>query len=159
MGRVVSVNSNDVKEFRKLPREWARLIAGYGLEGDRHAGRPDRQVSLLNVETLRDLATQGIVAAAGALGENLTIEGVPLMRLGDGARLRVGREAELELVGERPACREMRDVHPEALRAMVGRAGRMARVLRGGLIQPGDPVEVIEDRRLAAAPAGAEAAG
>ena len=41
--RLVSVNTNTEKQFRKVPRREARLVADFGLEGDRHAGRPERQ--------------------------------------------------------------------------------------------------------------------
>ncbi len=78
----------------------------------------------------------------GVLGENITVEGVPVMQLPEGARLRIGN-AELEITGDRPACREMLDVHADALRAMVGRGGKMARVVRGGTVRPGDPIEVL----------------
>jgi MOSC domain-containing protein YiiM len=142
--RLVSVNTNDSKEFRKLPRAEARLVAGFGLEGDRHAGRPDRQVSILNAETVAELADKGMPVTPGVLGENITVEGVPVMRLAQGTRLRIG-EAELEIVGDRPSCREMLEVHRDALKAMTGRAGKMARVVRGGTVRPGDPIELIGD--------------
>lgn len=142
--RLVSVNANAEKEFRKLPRSEARLIADFGMEGDRHAGRPRRQVSLLNVETVSELAQQGMPVEPGVLGENITVEGVPVMELEDGAHLRIG-EAELEITGDRPACRELLEVHQNALKALVGRTGKMARVVRGGTVRPGDPIELIGD--------------
>ena len=140
--RLVSVNTSAVKQFRKLPRSEGRLVANFGLEGDRHAGRPDRQVSILNAETVDELAQRGMPVEPGILGENITVEGVAVMQLHDGARLRIG-QAELEITGDRPACREMLEIHADALKAMVGRAGKMARVVRGGTIRPGDPIELI----------------
>jgi len=143
MPSLVSVNTNDAKEFGKLPRQTARLIADFGLEGDRHAGRPLRQVSLLPVETVRELAERGMPVGPGALGENLTLEGVPVTDLADGARIAIGDDAELEITGDRPACRELLQVHPDALKALVGRTGKMARVVRSGTVHPGDRVELI----------------
>ncbi|HET6320309.1 MAG TPA: MOSC domain-containing protein [Chloroflexota bacterium] len=142
MATLVSVNSNANKEFRKLPHTQARLIEDFGVEGDRHAGRPDRQVSILNAETVAELAERGMPVSPGVLGENFTVEGVPVMELQDGVRLRVG-DAELEITGDRPACREMLDVHADALKAMIGRSGKMARVVKGGTVRPGDPIELI----------------
>jgi MOSC domain-containing protein YiiM len=141
--RLVSINSNDANEFRKLPRAEGRLIADFGLEGDRHAGRPERQVSILNVETVSELARAGMPVEPGVLGENITVEGVPVMQLADGTRLRIG-DAELEITGDRPACKELLEVHRNALKALVGRTGKMARVVRGGMVRPGDPIELIE---------------
>jgi molybdopterin adenylyltransferase len=140
--RLVSINTNSQKEFRKLPRAEGRLVTNFGLEGDRHAGRPQRQVSILNAETVNELAERGMPVEPGILGENITIEGVPVMELPDGARLRIG-DAELEITGDRPACREMLEIHVDALKAMVGRAGKMARVVRGGTVRPGDPIELV----------------
>jgi MOSC domain-containing protein YiiM len=142
VARLISVNTNDHKEFRKLPRAQARLVTNFGLEGDRHAGRPRRQVSILNAETVAELAGRGMPVEPGVLGENITVEGLPVMELPDGTRLRIG-EAELEITDDRPACREMLEIHADALRAMVGRAGKMARVVRGGTIRPGDAVDVL----------------
>jgi MOSC domain-containing protein YiiM len=140
--RLVSVNANSQKEFRKLPQPEGRLVANFGLEGDRHAGRPERQVSILNAETVNELAARGMPVEPGILGENITVEGVPVMQLPDGARLRIG-DAEIEITGDRPACREMLEIHVGALKAMVGRAGKMARVITGGTVRPGDPIELI----------------
>jgi MOSC domain-containing protein YiiM len=140
--RLVSVNTNADRQFRKLPRREGRLVANFGLEGDRHAGRPLRQVSILNAETVSELAEAGMPVEPGVLGENITVEGVQVMQLAEGSRLRIG-EAELEITGDRPSCREMLEVHRDALKAMSGRAGKMARVVRGGTVRPGDPVELI----------------
>src|SRR5215472_17749872 len=140
--KLVSINANAVKEFRKVPQAEGHLIANFGLEGDRHAGRELRQVSILNAETVAELAEAGMPVKPGVLGENITVEGVAVMQLGDGVRLRIG-EAELEITGDRPACRELLGVHSDALKAMVGRTGKMARVVRGGTVRPGDPVELI----------------
>ena len=143
MARLISVNSNGTREFRKLPRDEGKLVEEFGLEGDRHAGRPLRQVSILNVETVHELAQQGMPVGPGVLGENITVEGVPVMQLPDGARLRIGDQAEVEITGDRPACKELLQVHRDALKALVGRTGKMARVIKSGVIRPGDPVELV----------------
>jgi len=141
--RLISINANSTKEFRKLPLAQGRLIEDFGLEGDRHAGRPLRQVSILNVETVTELKQQGMPVDPGILGENITVEGVPVMELPEGTRLRIGTNAELEITGDRPACKELLEVQKDALKAMVGRTGKMARVVRGGTVRPGDPIELI----------------
>jgi MOSC domain-containing protein YiiM len=142
MARLVSVNGNATKEFRKLPQLEGHLIEDFGLEGDRHAGRPLRQLSILNVETVTELKEKGMPVSPGVLGENITVEGLPVMQLTDGERLRIG-DVELEITGDRPACRELLEVHRDALKEMVGRTGKMARVVRGGTVRPGDPIELL----------------
>ncbi len=151
-GQLISINSNATREFRKLPQPEGHLITDFGLEGDRHAGRPLRQLSILNNETVAELKQAGMPVAPGILGENVTVEGIPVMQLHDGTHLRIG-EAELEITGDRPACKELLDVHKDALKALVGRTGKMARVVRGGTVRPGDAIELVEGSDVAAAAA------
>lgn len=141
MARLLSVNTNMRREFRKVPRSSGRLLKDFGLEGDRHAGRPQRQVSLLESETIADLAARAMPVAPGILGENLTVEGLPLGDLPVGTLIAIG-EAQLEITGDRPACKDMLAIHRDALKAMIGRSGKMARVVRGGRVRPGDPVSI-----------------
>lgn len=140
----MSINTNAEKQFRKLPQAEGHLVTDFGLVGDRHAGRPLRQLSILNAETVAELAARGMPVGPGIMGENITVEGLAVMRLRNGARLRIG-DAEIEITGDRPVCREMLDVHVDALKAMAGRAGKMAWVVRGGTVRPGDLVELIGD--------------
>jgi MOSC domain-containing protein YiiM len=143
VARLISINANATKEFRKLPLREGVLVQDFGLEGDRHAGRPLRQVSILNVETVTELAQKGMPVEPGILGENVTVEGVPVMELPEGTRLKIGNNVELEITGDRPACKELLAVHKNALKEMLGRTGKMARVVRGGTVRPGDPIELI----------------
>src|SRR5207245_10220996 len=87
--RLVSVNTSAEKQFRKVPRSEGRLVTDFGLEGDRHAGRPERQVSILNAETVTELAQAGMPVEPGVLGENITVEGVAVTQLRDGTSIGV----------------------------------------------------------------------
>ena len=143
MGRLVSICVGDRPGLRKRPVPSGRLIANYGLEGDRHAGSGARQLSLLDAAIAASMQDAGIPVEPGALGENLTIEGIPLQGLRPGARLRVGA-AVLEITQVRPACNSVRQLDPRALKALVGHSGQMARVVTSGELHPGDPVELLE---------------
>ena len=80
----------------------------------------------------------------GAFGENLTVEGIQVMELTPGTRLRVGDEVELEITMDRPACRELRQIHPGALKALVRRNGKLAHVVKTGVVKPGDSIQVVD---------------
>ena len=54
------------KSSAKLPRAEAHLVTDFGLEGDRHAGRPRRQVSILNAETVDELAANAACPSSPA---------------------------------------------------------------------------------------------
>src|SRR5918995_1925538 len=81
------------------PLTSAKLIAGVGLEGDRYATgrgyyskmpRADRQVTLIEMETLEALARDhGIELLPNETRRNLTTRDVPLNHL-VGCRFRVG---------------------------------------------------------------------
>jgi MOSC domain-containing protein YiiM len=139
MGRLIAVAVGDRPGLRKRPVELGRLLADHGLEGDRHAGRGPRQLSLLDSAVLDALGSAGGTVGPGELGENLLVEGVPLDELRPGTKLRVG-SAIVEITEVRPLCRSVHEVDPRALKVMVDRPGRMARVIRSGVVRPGDPV-------------------
>ena len=148
-------------------REYAiRLIAGHGVEGDVHAGatvkhrsrvRKDpeqpnlRQVHLIHRELHEELAGEGFEVAPGEMGENVTTSGVDLLALPTGARLRLGKEAIVEVTGLRNPCSQLDELAPGLMKAtldrdedgeLVRKSGVMGVVLEGGEVRPGDPIEV-----------------
>ena len=143
MGRLVSIAVGDRPGLRKRPVASGRLIADYGLEGDRHAGSGARQLSLLDADVAATMRAAGIPVEPGALGENLIIQGVGLQELRPGSRLRVGA-AVLEITQVRPACNNVRQLDTRTLKALVGHSGQMARVVSSGEIRPGDAVETLD---------------
>jgi MOSC domain-containing protein YiiM len=119
------------------------LVAELGLAGDFHARGGKRQVSLLRQEVIDDLAAlQGTEILPGDLGENLTVSGLDLDRLPAGTILAVGATARLLVTERREPCRNVEKVARGLKGALEGRAGVLARVLRGGEVKPGDAVEV-----------------
>jgi MOSC domain-containing protein YiiM len=150
----------------KENEEAIRLIEGVGVEGDVHAGekiqhlsrvrrdatQPNlRQVHLIHAELHEDLAAQGMEVAPGAMGENVTTRGVDLLGLPEGARLRLGSEAVVEVKGLRNPCAQLDRIAPGLRKAtldrdengeLVYKAGVMGVVLEGGEVRPGDPIEV-----------------
>jgi MOSC domain-containing protein YiiM len=143
MGRIVAVAVGERPGLKKRPVEVGRLMADHGLVGDRHAGPGPRQVSLLDARVADLLRSMGIAVEPGDLGENLLLADVPLGDLQPGARLRVGG-AVVEITEVRRPCRSVREVDPRALKALVGHAGQMARVVSSGDIRPGDSVAPID---------------
>jgi MOSC domain-containing protein YiiM len=166
MGIIVAVSRSEEHTFSKLQRERIRLLAGLGVDGDAHQGQtvkhrsrvrrdptqPNlRQVHLIHVELYDALAAAGFVASPGELGENITTQGLPLLELPVGARLRVGAEAIIELTGLRNPCVQLDHFRPGLLGAVLTRndrgevvrkAGVMGVVIRGGELRPGDVIEV-----------------
>ncbi|MDP9433375.1 MAG: MOSC domain-containing protein [Actinomycetota bacterium] len=152
--------------FRKASVDAVELIAGWGVEGDAHAGvtvqhrsrvarhpsQPNlRQVHLLHVELHQALRSQGFDVSAGAMGENVLTRGVDLLGLPAGARLRLGDTATVEITGLRNPCKQLDGYAPGLMQAVLGRdeagklvrkAGVMAVVLVGGTVRAGNAVDV-----------------
>jgi MOSC domain-containing protein YiiM len=125
----------------------AELIADYGLCGDSHAGRESkRQVSLFAQETLNQLSAEGFTIAASALSANLFTENIKLNSLKPGTQIRVG-ETLLEIVEVRKPCRSITRIDSRLPKRLYGQCGQLACILKGGIIQVGDGVEIVANQR------------
>lgn len=123
----------------------ARVIAGLGLEGDKHAvATSNRQVLLADREALDEVGV-----APGIIKENLTVEGLNVMGLPVGTRLRLGGSAVLEITKLCEPCFRMDEIRMGLKDELVGRRGMVARVVNGGSIRIGDPISVEEAEPLA----------
>jgi MOSC domain-containing protein YiiM len=136
----------------KLPVESAS-VDEEGMEGDRQRNRrfhggPERALCLYSQERIDALGAEGHPIVRGAVGENVTIAGLPWERVRPGARLILG-EIEIEVTSYTSPCaniegafldgrfaRISQKVHPGWSRVYV-------RVRRGGALRVGDPVRLL----------------
>ena len=116
-----------------------------GLVGDGHAhakhNRPDRAVSLFDLEILKQLQIEGFPLYTGAIGENLTVAGLHVQRMSPGTLLEIG-DVLLRLEEPRKPCYVLDAINPCLKDVIVGRCGYMASVVQGGVIEPG--MEIVE---------------
>lgn len=121
----------------------ASLVAGLGIEGDRHATsegiRTARQTLLMDAETL-----DGFGLAHGEIRENVTTSGIELRFLPSGQRVALGDEVVLEITGPCAPCARMDEIRPGLKDALDGRRGMLASVVQGGTITIGDAISVLE---------------
>ncbi|KAL4862487.1 hypothetical protein BDV12DRAFT_202982, partial [Aspergillus spectabilis] len=166
---VLSVTSSPSHNFSKPTVSSITLIGGYGIEGDCHAGetvqhrsrlhiKPPpanlRQVHLIPIEILRQVSLtlstneKSQLFKAGALGQNITTEGIDLLALGVGTELHfvdpTNKTAEtrpiIVITGVRNPCPQIDKFQPglkerflvrDENRQIVGRlAGVMSTVKR-----------------------------
>ena len=138
----------------------ARLLAGTGLEGDRYANRlgtyskrhhVDRQVTLIEVETLEALARdRHIKLAPNQHRRNLTTRGVPLNHL-VGQYFRVGN---CVLFGGRlnVPCMYLESVTgKQVFKPLLNRSGLNCRIVVGGAVSVGDRIQWCDPSELDAA--------
>lgn len=144
MGKIIAVNRSKEKGTPKERVHKAKLIEDWGLEGDAHAGKWHRQVSLLPYERFAEQAVRGIPVKPGSYGENLLVSGFDLKTLPVGTRLRSG-EVLLEVTQIGKKCHSGCVIYQETGDCIMPREGIFARVLHGGEIAEGDELQVEQD--------------
>lgn len=142
-GKIVAVCTSINKGERKKNVGKANLLVGLGLEGDAHAGFQHRQVSLLALESIDKMRAMGLDVHPGDFAENLTTEGVELVTLPVGTRLRIG-ECLLEVSQIGKECHTRCAIYYQAGDCVMPKEGIFAIVLEGGRVAVGDLIEVIK---------------
>jgi MOSC domain-containing protein YiiM len=140
------------------------MVTETGVEGDRqsnlrHHGGPFKAVLMIAAEAIDDLAARGFTVYPGALGENFTVAGLDPAMWRSGQQYRIGADAVIELTTLREPCSNLfsygRYIGEELYDARCkdgditsphwARGGFYARVVHGGVIAAGSPVELVCD--------------
>lgn len=141
-GRIVAVSISRNKGERKTPVDGVDLREEHGIVGDAHAGSWHRQVSLLARESIDKMRSLGLDVDSGDFAENITTSGIDLPALPVGSRLRVGG-AVLEVTQIGKECHTRCAIYHQAGDCVMPKEGIFARVVRGGAVHAGEPVEVL----------------
>jgi MOSC domain-containing protein YiiM len=165
-GRVaqLSISKGGLPKFA-VSEAWAGPL---GLEGDvqrnrKYHGGPAKALLLVSAEDIAELAAAGYPIGPGALGENLTIEGLDFRRLRAGQRFLAGG-AVLELTTLRRPCANLdpynSDPHDPIQKRLYDElcksgdassprwamGGFYAAVLQPGLIRMGDIIALADQK-------------
>ncbi len=165
-GRVVQVNiSPGGIPKRPIPEG---LLESRGFQGDSWAhpqfhGGPKQAVLLIALETIQALAARGYPVYPGALGENLTTEGLDPQWWRAGQQYRIG-SAMIELTKVRTPCRTLdvfghdrekvkiqNAIYDAAVKRgdtnspLWAKSGFYARVIQPGTVIPGDTIALESD--------------
>ena len=109
----------------------------HGFEGCAHARPGERQVLLVDRETLDAMELH-----PGILRENITTDGLNVNDLAPGQRLQIG-EAQIEISAVCTPCDQMEKIRAGLRKELWGRRGMLARILKSGVIRTGDRIEKI----------------
>ena len=145
MARVSAVCLSDKRQTRKTEQDSVMLIENSGVDGDAHSGEGNRQVSILSELSLSKMESEGISTSHGCCGENIDIQGtIELHTLLPGVKLKLGHKAVV-MVTE--IGKDNSDGHADNViqRNIFPEEGIFAKVLEGGSVEPGDPVEMLRD--------------
>jgi MOSC domain-containing protein YiiM len=143
-GRLEWIGVRPSRRASVEPIESAKLSAGHGVDGDRYNTKRDgpRQVTLIAAEDIAAIAAfLGLPAVAPELlRRNLVTRGINLLALKD-RQFRVGATL-LEGSGECAPCSRMEEaLGLGGYNAVRGHGGITARVIEGGTVRVGDPIE------------------
>jgi MOSC domain-containing protein YiiM len=144
-GHVKAVCIGAEKGAVKVAVPHAKLCRASGLEGDAHAGTGHRQVSLLADESIARIRAVLPDLADGAFAENIVTAGFALAATRIGDRIRLG-PALLEVTQIGKECHNDCAIRRATGDCIMPREGVFCRVLEGGVVAPGDPVELAPSR-------------
>ena len=133
---IKAVCISEAKGTVKHPVAEVKLVADFGLEGDAHAGRWHRQVSLLSAEQVDAFNALGGAAAVGDFGENILVSGLELRKLPVGSLLRAG-EVVLKLSQIGKECHSHCEIFQRVGDCIMPREGVFATVEQGGVLRAG----------------------
>jgi len=144
MPRIVSINISPGTGTCKEPVDSAFFETDHGIKGDAHARDWHRQISLLAVESIDEMASQHPQQGLqpGSFAENLTTEGVDLPTLPIGTRLKAG-EVEFEITQIGKKCHSKCRIHEQAGSCIMPKQGVFARVVKSGTIRTGDQINIV----------------
>ncbi len=144
-GRIKAISISEKRGTQKSNVPEAELKTDFGIVGDAHAANWHRQVSLLAIESIDKMIAKGANVSPGNFAENITTEGIELLKLSVGSKLKVGKDAELEITQFGKKCHSRCEIFEQVGDCIMPREGVFAKVAEGGVIKVGDIIEVLDD--------------
>ncbi len=141
--RIAAVSTSARKGEKKVNRSEIILVANHGVQGDAHADGTHRQLSLLALEDVEYMRSKGADVHPGDFAENITTEGVELYTLPVGTRFGIGQDVELVLTQIGKECHMGCAIRQQVGDCIMPRRGVFCRILKGGVVRPGDAFRVI----------------
>lgn len=142
MGYIEAICISNKKGIVKKPVNGSKFIEGWGIEGDAHAGKWHRQISLLAGESIDRVKEKIPSLARGAFAENIITRGVDLLRLGIGDELMLNEEVILRITQIGKECHTSCSIKKITGDCIMPREGLFAEVLKGGFVKMGSSIKV-----------------
>lgn len=144
-GKIKAISVSQQKGTQKTNVPEAELQIDLGIVGDAHAGTVNRQVSLLAAESIDKMIAKGAKVSPGNFAENITTEGIDLLGLSIGSKLKLGGSVELEITQFGKKCHSRCEIYEQVGDCIMPREGVFAKVTGAGRIGVGDVIEVVDD--------------
>ena len=141
MGKIIAVCTSERKGIQKHDVHTAHFSVNWGIDGDAHAGRWHRQVSLLSADKIEAFNQRGANVVPGAFGENLVVDGFDFRALPVGTLLRCG-DVLLEMTQIGKECHSHCEIYKKMGECIMPREGVFARVITPATISVGDEMSI-----------------
>ena len=141
MGKIMAICISKKRGTQKKSIKKAELIKDFGINGDAHAGKWHRQVSLLSYETIEEFKSRGADVIDGAFGENLVVKGIDLKNINIGDKLKCNNVI-LEITQKGKECHSHCEIYKKMVECIMPTNGVFAVVNNGGIIEEGDEINV-----------------
>ena len=138
-GKILAISISEKKGMKKHNVNSVSLKEGFGIVGDAHGGS-SRQVSLLAQESIEKMRKKGLNVGAGDFAENITTQGLDLLGLKIGAKIKIGKDAVLEVSQIGKVCHTRCNIYYQAGDCVMPKEGVFAKVVKGGEIKSGDEI-------------------
>ena len=125
MGKIMAICISEKRGTQKKSIKKAELIKDFGINGDAHAGKWHRQVSLLSYETIEKFKSRGADVIDGAIGDKLKCNNVIL-----------------EITQKGKECHSHCEIYKKMGECIMPTNGVFAVVNNGGIIEEGDEINV-----------------
>jgi MOSC domain-containing protein YiiM len=144
MDKIISLALSKKKGSRKIQVNEVELVQDHGIKGDAHAGPWRRQVSFLSSENIEKAKGDGLDVGFGDFAENIATVGIDWKSVPVGTLVKLGSTAVVEITQIGKECHKKCAIYYQAGDCIMPKEGVFARVLKGGRIACGDPVERVD---------------
>ena len=143
-GKILAVCISKEKGIQKKNVGSAVIKTHHGIEGDAHSGPWHRQVSLLADESIEKMRKKGLELRYGDFGENIVTQGINLLKLEVGSKVKLGDSiiGEVSQIGK--VCHDRCAIYHKTGDCIMPREGIFLQIIAGGKVSVGDPIEVIQ---------------
>ena len=141
MGKIMAICISEKRGTQKKSIKKAELIKDFGINGDAHAGKWHRQVSLLSYETIEEFKSRGADIIDGAFGENLVVKGINLKDINIGDKLKCN-DVILEITQKGKEVHSHCEIYNKRGECIMPTNVVFAVVNNGGIIEEGDEIDV-----------------
>ncbi|MCR5603569.1 MAG: MOSC domain-containing protein [Lachnospiraceae bacterium] len=144
-GRIRAINISEKRGTEKREVASAVLTEGEGIQGDAHAGKWHRQVSMLSGDRIDEFNERGANVESGAFGENLIVDGIDCVKLPVGSIICIGEgdaAVRLRVTQKGKECHTHCNIYKRMGECIMPHQGIFTEVLTGGTVRKGDSFTV-----------------